>query len=708
MNYKKPHSELQRTESEKSTAQRIQDAMLRYRRYLDWQRVDLDRYAYNARAMWGVNYGAWPAGVVEALLAEKRIPPNHNILWEKAKRFVGAIRNNEYEPRYTPVEGELDSLVIKLQDMYYSDKINMKWGLGEIECLLDSTCGVGYETMWINDRFSPFGNIQFKRADPRRILLDPGWQDTDVDNLNSYFSWKVLSVQEIKDIFPEWSEKLENTYRQEMRDGIDYGRSYGYNRIEGAEEVSSWGTVESKWGGRHAVIEYHYLERKRVDWEYDKKNRCYFPDTGEEYHSDQDKAQKMRYVMQNHLTSDDIIIVKRNKTTKYIRAMVPSVDDSLFLIDDPDIIQTGNINLYPLGHKVGGLYIGLVDDLSSTQREINQLHLEINYTSKLAAKNSGTIDAQLVEGDEDKAQEIGDAISTPGKMVIIGAGRTAGLPNGGVNFFQREGVAQDTVNRLQSLYQLAYDESLLPQVMSSQSVHPTDSAKKLDAQMQTALIGMNLYNTLQIFHENDKAAAYPRQAKITYKGVPRNFANRSGEAPHEINRRIDNPDGTVSVEDDIGLLPEVKCLMIPSKTGYNYRTAVKQDVSNLAENTGKNPALVLINVLALEALCETTTMSEELKTTFKNGFSLVIQNLVWAEEVKGFGLKAQVQKLAGTDQSPGQAPALPGQEAINNIKESAGVPGEPLGTGQVPQQKSDVIPTDKDAIEGTPQQPTKE
>jgi hypothetical protein len=321
------------------TYRRVNWLRYQYDRYDRFWKADMERYVENARMFWGINFGQWPAAVVEALRNQGRNPPTFNFILDKAETFVGSIMGNTFDIRYAPMSGDYDAMALKLQDMYISDKVNMDWDMSEMEAVLDMSVAVGYERMYVSDKMHWLGNLAWERPNPRHILLDPGWKSVDPYKLRSYFRWEKLSAEEIFLNYESKSAHLKDLMQRELVEGIDHGENTG---------ISNYKTMEDKWGDRHLVIELNWIETKERYWEFDTKNNVPFPDCGYKLSSDADRSLKIMYIKQAGLQPFDITYMKQKQVTKYVQACCPSIDAELLLVNGPDKIQTGSVNLFLL------------------------------------------------------------------------------------------------------------------------------------------------------------------------------------------------------------------------------------------------------------------------------------------------------------------------------------------------------------------------
>ena len=683
-------------------------------RYEKFWEYDLSRYTQNARGLWGLQYGQWPDFVVQKLVSQGRRPQTFNILLDKAQTFIGSIMGNGYDIRYTPTIGKLDSLCLKLQDMYYSDQALMDWDMSELECLLDSAAGVGYESLFVSSKYSDLGNIAFIKRNPRRVMLSPAWKSSNVDDLHDYITWGRFSVTEILDLFPVHKERLEELRRREEVEGIDYGEQIGINDYQ---------TVSQKWGDTHLVIELHWIKKEREQWEFDKKNGCLFPDTFEKFHSPEDLAQKLRYVQMMGLEEKDIMFISRTKVQKYVRAVCPTLDAELLLLDNLDPVQVGNVNLFPLGIKMEGQYQGLVDQLWDVQRglNLNQMHQE--SIQRTSAKNGLIADKALSGGDPDLEQEIENRWNEDAPWIWVAEGAMQDLgASGGIVPMPRGQVTSDIFEREGNLLKMADNLSKLPPELQGRQTQGHEANKMFENKVALAQVSQKYYNTLYQEYKKAKAMAYARQAKVTYAGTPREFAGRSGDETFKINRTSDengmpllDDNGRPTIHDDVSLLPEMKVTMVPSKKGINIRSQLRDDFGTILQAVQGDPNNRPLTLAILDEVMDMTEMPDDGKESISKTIQLLTMDARLTTALSIMQKQTQLQQAMSAGQKPpqggegsGNPPALPPDQVIDNVNQKAGLPpamlDQPANKDNVPQQKSGRQPDEAMIKNGTPQQ----
>jgi hypothetical protein len=646
-----------------------------YARY--WE-SDLNRYTVNARSLWGINFGMWPQVVIDELQSKKRNPRTFNLLLDKAETFIGSVMGNGYDIRYSPTSGKMDSLVLKLQDMYYSDKKEMFWEHSEMEALLDSTCGVGFQSMYISSKNHHLGNIAWARRNPRRILMSPSWKTSNVDDLHDWMTWGKFSVEEILDLFPVHSKRLEDLRDKEKTDSINHGVQQGIVGYKDSQE---------KWSDLHTVYELHWIERKREQWEYDKKNGCMFPDTSFPFHSDEDISEKMKYVQRNGLSQDDISLRVRTKTTKYIRAICPTLDAELMLIDDPDLIQCGNVNLFPIGMKMDGQYQGLVDRMIDLNRSFNEYQTTMDSIHRQGAKQGVILDKALSGSDGELEAQIEARWSEDNPLIWVAEGSTSDLgSSGGMLKLPQSMISADIFKREESLLNLSDRLSKVSAAEDSRSQYAGEPNKMFENKIAVGKIGKWYYSKLYELFQKEKAAAYAVQAKYTYSGEQREFGKKDGKETFQINKKVNNAvTGRMETYDDISLLPKIKVSTTLSKDGIDIRSQLRDDLSSVLQSVSVDPNDRLIKLGALRMIFGTITLPDEDKESFDNTIELM-------------EFQARLQLVAGIKQLMSVLQPQPGdnQGALPGMSKGSESP-------EIPQQISNKNSTEEQTFKGTPQ-----
>ena len=596
------------------TYRRVNWLLYQFDRYDKYWRSDINRYVENARMFWGINYGQWPSEVVEFLRGQGRVPPTFNFTMDKIETFVGSIMGNTFDIKFSPISGQYDSLSLKLQDMYISDKINLDWDICEMETLLDCAVAVGYKRMYVSDKMHWLGNIAWERPNPRHIRLDPSFKSSDPYRLRSYYREELMTPEEIFINYDTHSERLKELRKREMIEGIDHGENMG----------PAYKTMEAKWGGLHRVIEFHWIDSKERYWEFDTKNNIPFPDAGYKLGSDEDRSFKIQYIKNTGLRPEDIVYQKQKTTTKYIQACAPSINAELLLIDGPDRIQVGNCNLLPLGWKYEGQYAGIVDRLKDLQRSYNKGEMLIEDQQMRSARGGKIWDKALAGGDSSLEQQIEEAWNDPAANVWAATGSTANLgQHGGVIPLNSNPVSNDIFNQQQRREKNFDRFSKVPAAQESRSEYAGEPASIFKDKNAVAILGQRMYQMIVQADKKHEAEMYARQAKITYSGVPREFSSIKSKKSVTINKNSYNENGLPVVLDDIRMLPEQKVNLVPAKDSISLRDQVRQDMGTLLTPLAGDPQNRLLVIGLTGAIIKTTPMPDEEREEFDKTIQLL-------------------------------------------------------------------------------------
>lgn len=654
-----------------------------FNRYEDYWRPDIEMCIRNARMYWQINYGQWPMGVVEKLRAEGRRPPTFPMITDKLESLVGNFMQNSFDIRLEPRNNQISTLTYKAQDIITADKHNMEWDTAKIQCLLDSFIKMGAERMVVSDLKNPYGNIAFESLNPRHVYLNPGWKSNYVRDLMDYFVWDKMTYSEIKQTYKKSSDRLNQLYEREKREGIDYGIHYG--------AVPRWRSIQDKWDSRHLVIEHHHVQHKERMWEFDRKNNTWFPDNMFPQNSEGDRASKLLYAQQMGLTEDNIVLLKQKKRVKFIEAICPDIDNELFLDKGKDIIQTNNCNIYPLGIRYYGQYQGMVDRLYDIQIAINKGEMNIQDIQQRSAKGAFMLDRALTGGDPALEAAIEQGWNDPAARIWTDEYATERLPKGGIIELPGVHPTSDMFRQTDRYYEHADRFSKVPAAQDARTESSKESGKLFKFKFEAGIIQQKYLLRFYETHEKNKIEAAILQAKITYAGVPRTFTKPGSEEPVEINQEVtDLATGDKLIIDDISALPEMNVILIPSKTSVSVRDDIKQTSAELLQ-TEQDPLISLVLKENI-AMSSELTADEAVKESLEKAFHLAKAE---AAMMKMVNMKEMNIKLIRADLQ------------LNALKEQSGVTAPEAAEDPIQQQMSLKAPqqVEEDAVEGTPVEP---
>lgn len=640
--------------SDNDLVRRIMWITNKYEMYEKYWRDDLDRCARNARMYWPVNYGMWPEEAVAELIARWTRPMTVPIIPDKIETLVGSIIANGLDVKYEPITGDIDTLVEVFQDMYYADKNNYNWDMSEIPALLDAMIMVGYERMVIKENASwndPFGGIGWENIHPVHTLISPEWKSDDINDIRDYITFDLKSVEEIKRIYPNSSQQLDDLYEREQTDGIDYGVNYG--------AAPRWRTTEEKWGYRHKIIEYHYVETVSDKWEYNKKNFCWFPETGFKFNSPQDIESKKQYAIKNNLGVDDIVMLKRQHKIKYIQAICPELDQQLLLVDGRDIIQTNNCNIYPISaSRYKGQFQGIVDRLYDINIAVNKSETNI-LDQQSRAIRSVFIDEAVVDGDPAKKLEFENTWSKSGGIMWGSEGITERVPNPVITFPNMRPTSDDFAN-LNRMYDNSDRFSKVPAAQDARSESGQESGRLFRYKIEVGMVQQKYMMKHIEEHKKQKAVAFMRQSKITYNAIPRTFSTINAKKVSINTKYVDIATGRDVILNDISTLPEMKVLVYTSKSGLSARIDTRNEALEYVQALQADPNNRPITLEWLKKAMMTTEMQPEEKSQMEMMFDLMLNDATLGVALSISQKQAAIKQIAMQTQQMDQQAVMGG------------------------------------------------
>ena len=587
-----------------------------FTKYEDYYHNEIARIIHNQRMYWGVGCSQWPAYYVEQLRKRNQKPKQYNIIAKKIESQIGNYIANGFDIKYMTVDGKKSDWCMMLQDIAYSDKSNCDWESSEMVALRDSFVMVGYERMFISDRYdADFGNIAYEPLPPTHVYLSPSWKGPNSWDIEDYFEWGLHSVSEIMDRYPNARNELKEWKEREEWSGVNFGEYRG--------GVQRYRTTEEKWGDYHRVITFHSIQKIERKWEYDLVNRCLFPDNGFEPGSAEDLEAKQKYMQEAGIQEGQYTTVTQKKRIKRVESICPSLHSEMFLAAGKDKIQTNNCNIYPLGNCFYGQFRGTVDDLEDVQMDLNRTRMNIMDIQEASAKGAYALDEAITGGSSAKKREIEMMWSEPAARIWLEEGSTAELgPNGGIIPLPRATPTPDMFNVENKALDLADWLSKIPAAMDSRSESTTESGKLFQSKVQVGLISQKFDMKGYERHKKEKAMAHILQAKITYSGYPRYFSKYGSDESLGVNIPGRDPIGRRVLINNITTMPEMRVVLIASTNGINIRTELRAQYNEVLPMLNL-PEEKLLKLIFVGGIFETQDMPEDAKEELRKAIQIL-------------------------------------------------------------------------------------
>lgn len=645
--------------SDGNAALRVELLQRQFTNYENYHQKDLTRFIRNARMYWHIEFGMWPEAVVEKLRSEGRRPPTFPVIPDKIETLIGSYISNSYDIKMVPDDGALDELSMKVMDMYLSDKNKMDWECSHIVALLDSMIGVGYERFYLTDLVDDFGNLAMESLNPRYTLLSPAWKSNYARDLDDYFTWSMQSASEIVKKNPKHSERLLELYERERMDGIDYGVNVG-----GAPRYRD---ADQKWMAGHKVIEFHHVDRVDRMCEYDLKNRTFFPDTGFKPNSQDDRAVKLEYIKIMGLDPDrDVKWLKEKKNIKYIETIVPSIDMELQLKNGKDTIQSNGVNLYPLGVRYWGQFMGLVvDRLYDVQQGINKDEMNIQDILQRAAKGAFIMDAGLFGGDARIEDEIRANWNDSAAKIVVDEGATSRYPNG-LQALPGATPTPEMFRNTDRYYDHADRFSKVSSAQDSRTEGRNESGKLFNMKFEASKLQQIYPKKFYERHIKAIAEGWLYAAKHSYAGIRRTFSDQK-DGTFDVNvPGVDTMTGNPVVINDIATLPRMKITMAPSENGLNMRLQRRNEMGELLGLVEKDPNDRLLKLIFMKATLKTMEFGDEYKNEVEIATKMLLESAALQQITQIKQLQSQLAMADNQNKQVQEKLGGPGQAAADS------------------------------------------
>ncbi len=606
----------------------------------DYYSNDRQRWIENAKMYWGVDYSQWPLPVVQQLLEEGRQAPTFNIMAQKMDSLKGSLLRNQFDMKYAPVSADADQWSIILQQMWYSDKNEMRWDWSKDVFLRDFLIQYGAEWMYIDTTNSPFGNIAFKPDVPYNLFPDPNWKTPFHKDLMELDKVAFFTSKELKVYYPDKASEIDDAYLRQKYEN-KFSRAAMDYKFEAPETGPSYQQLDRRWSEKQQVLERHEIIQEVREWEYNIRDGEWFPETGNKAGSNEDIIAKKHYMEQRGLTPDDVHFLPQNSKRYHITSGCPTLD--IELEDKDSIIQIGYIPCFITGPaKMGTQYRGLADLAKDMQLNINKYMMMMSEILSRAARGGMFINEDIVAGDRARMSQIELQWNNPAARIwvkpvdpdmnkYVKEMPSAHVPNDLIAF---HGLMQEYADRL--LFVNAASEG-----RSEGSREPN---KLFQSKFEANIVARGVIDTMLQIHEHSKAEAYLAQARITYSGVPRTFTAKDGKSKFDIN--VPTPDGMAW---DINACGRHKVIIAPSQSGIDVRINQRGIYMELKQTT-RDPLMMAVYD---SKIVKTIDMPEEEKDEAEAALELIKEEAATMKMLNIANAKMQIQQLTNPQMAQG-------------------------------------------------------
>ena len=557
-----------------------------YNNAVNFNTSALDRESEMWNLYSGIDDSQYPSEVLNTMRKEGRNPFQGNFVRQKVDGLAGSIIKNFFDISFEPVNGEHSDKTRYLKELMLIDKELLDWNKSYRETVIDGLVHLGVEEMYIDFRYSPLGNIGFRRIMPGHIIIDPHWLSSNAWDLKKVWKTAYLTPEEIKEIYKTKSEEID-TYIQ-----MNKGRAINYDNGDQTKGFPHFEHSET-YTDKYRVIEYHHIEKEKKKVEIVVSNGMIVPEGPDEL--------KREWAIVNGVDLSDGVITREEEIDiYYVTSICPSISRYLVLEDKQALIQIGRLPFFPWScARINGKNSGIPDLLKSVQQTYNYRESMLDYMISTSARGFHLIDPLVVDNDEQKKQALVDNWNkSSGKMFSAPGAISSGREF--VKELPRTNIDYNIVNELNRMIDVADLISKQPAAMDARSEGSEESGilyarKQLQAEITQTILLKSLEQ-----HYNEKGEGYLLLAKQLYSGVYRDFYVLGSGEKIELNRPTITPSGEV-IDNDISTLPRMKVIVSQSPEGVTTRDVDRAINTELLRVVGEfspiNRALAVKNVM---------------------------------------------------------------------------------------------------------------
>lgn len=627
-------------------------------RALEEHQKDRDIERKNWELYSGFDYGQWPDKAKQDLKRANRHVIQLNYIRGKINTLAGSIAKNGLEIDFVPVNSDCVEVTKVLKGLFYSDRDMYDWDNEYLEAVKDGLVHRGVEEMYISEKFSPLGNVGFRRLEPGHLILDPDWKTHDAKDLTR--AWKVayLTPKKIKEIYKKSSDKVDAMIALKALQISDFQDDESTNSMNKFN-------LEDLYGDLYRVVEYHHIRETK------KNTKVYAGSEYVEDVTDYDEAALAEFVEQNSEANPGKVIEKTKIVKEY---WVTTTCNQLFggndtLEDAKSELQIERLPFFPWSAaRINGRDSGMVSLLADAQETINKRESLSDHMISSSAHGSMFVDSALFNGNQAQTETALKELDKPNARIVTAPGVLAS----GRNYFYQTPKTQYAGEIYQEIDRMRGALESLSGVTATmeggkESSHDT-GVLFARRQMQSEIALTTIVRGLEQ-HWNDKGEAYLAAAKDLYSGAYRKFKTDYGVTGND-KETITLNDGGYTLED----IPRHKVIVSQSPRGVTLREVEREINSEVLQRIppeqGLYKAMVTRNIMNTLDL----TGDEKKMLDIANNVEVELALKRAQLEIKGMDMQLMQIDMQTQQMQQPQPQMQPGQEG-----------GQPM-QGQPPQQ----------------------
>jgi len=505
-------------------------------------------------------YGQYPSDVIATLIAQKRAPLTFNLAKPTADLIASGLIQAPFDPTFYPVDKPLTWLTKSLEKAMYSDKEICDWGQAYFELVRAGCVMQGDIFLRIIDDFHRLGNIALSNCLPNSVMYSPAWKTARTRDCPRCFHEQWLMPDQALEYYGDNGAEVEAGIKSFQNLIDDFGEKTGAVPFSGQDGL---------WGSAIQFVHEYSVKVKKIKKVFivTQEGDMAIPEniTG-------DPGKVMDWLDKTFgfekWDSENIFedIVKERRCLK--QTIAPALLGTHVIESGEPETQIGQIPFFTWScDRVNGEPHGIIDQIKDAQRTINYWNSLIQYKIQTEGGGGGKYIDETKFVSPEEAQRAIEHHNDPTEIFKIkpGALDNGAKPISPIN--AGTGVPTEVYAHLDRIINVLWPMiSKTTPASRGMLESSTQSGYLFNLQkIQSDQMVYTIHYTLRQYW-NQVYEGYLMQAAKTYsnEGVPRIFYFNKGKEKVVLNERVNFPDGSIGIRNDMSKLNDIRHKIIIS------------------------------------------------------------------------------------------------------------------------------------------------
>ncbi len=427
---------------------------------------------------WGLD-----ADTLATMAREGRHAATLNFVKQKINTIAGSIIADKFQGDYGSEYGQPWSWAAAIQELFLRDQNFGRWEGKIARWMRDAFIYRGTLSLFMNTNIDPRGILDLEYIPPDRMVYDPNWMTTDVNDNNRIFEYTYKTKKRILEEFGGHSPWLEDAFGAIESDPTSYANSPGF-LLRAFDEYPD---LRMNVDGLYLVVNGFELEQKTEPALFNSM-------TGE--YLDHIQPRDRKSYMQNSILlgpeangGEVLSLVQRSCKVEKFTTFCPGISLNRYLAQGDYTVQVNGYHYLPLScDHLNGKPNTPTDQLSDPQRMVNKRMSTETFILATNGANGMAAEVSMFATPEEYDRWVLEG-HKPGYKVGLAEGALAK----GQKFLEipKQQPPTDFLNSTKNV--LGITEELTPSVPATQGQSDSGTSGVLyQAQLNQALITMTV------------------------------------------------------------------------------------------------------------------------------------------------------------------------------------------------------------------------